>query len=363
MRGKKIKQRIAIFHDFFGSIGGGEKLVLELAKGLKADIITTEHDKKNLKRMDAGSVNIISLGNLVQLPIFKQIEASIKFHKAKCYDKYDFFIMSGNWAIFAAKKHRPNLYYMHTPVRMFYDGKDFFYKIAPWWAKWPFLIWVAVHKWFVEQQFKYVDKIVANSRNVQRRIWKYHHQRSVIVNPPIKQYKFIKYGDYWLAVTRLYPHKRIELLFDVFRQLPEEKLIIVGGRMKGDHSQMYIKSIINKKPDNVRIIGEVTEEKLAKLYGECKAFITLSKDEDFGMTVLEANSAGKPVIATDEGGHRETIINGKTGWLVKAATNEVVKTITKLSNNSSKYKNSCQDNASKYSVSKFITYMRSEIED
>ena len=56
---------------------------------------------------------------------------------------------------------------------MFYDSKDFFYKIAPWWARWPFLLWVKIHSYYVEKQFDYVDKIVANSKNVKKRIKKY----------------------------------------------------------------------------------------------------------------------------------------------------------------------------------------------
>jgi glycosyltransferase involved in cell wall biosynthesis len=358
--------KIAIFHDYFGSIGGGEKLVIELAKGLNADIITTEVNNENLKKIIPKSyqkeINIINIGPVIQFPVLKQIHSSIRFHNADFTNKgYDKYIMSGNWAVFACKKHRPNTYYIHTPVRMFYDSKDFFYKLAPWWAKTSFLIWVKIHGHYVQKQFKYVDKIIANSKNVQKRIKKYHHRNSIIINPPIKKYPFIKFGDYWLAVTRLYPHKRIELLFDVFRELPKEKLIMVGGYMKGDHSRTYMNSIINKKPDNVKIIGEVEEKELAKLYGECKAFITLSKDEDFGMTVLEANSAGKAVIATGEGGHKETVINGKTGYLVKADVNEIIRKIKKISKNPEKYRMDCERQAEKYSVEIFVKKFKSMI--
>ena len=333
--------------------------MLELAHGLKVhgiivDIITTEVNKKNLERMGTGNTRIINLGNCIQIPILKQIHSSWLFHKADFSKTYDFFILSGNWAVFAARKHRPNIYYVHTPVRMFYDSKKDYYEIAPWYAKLPFLLWVKIHGYYVQKQFKYVNKIIANSKNVHDRIRRYHRRDSIIINPPIKKYSFMRYGDYWLAVTRLYPHKRIDLLFDVFRALPKEKLIIVGGYMKGDHSQKYMKSIIGNKPDNVEIIGEVDEKRLAKLYGECKAFITLSKYEDFGMTVLEANSAGKPVVATDEGGHKETVMNKRTGILVKAEKTDIIKAIKSVSKDPALYKNNCVDNAEKYSTKIFI---------
>jgi len=358
--------KIAIFHDHFGSIGGGEKLVLELAHGLNADIITTVTNEKNIKKINIHHCNIIGLGNIIDIPILKQIHASILFSRAN-FPKYDLYIMSGNWSVFAAKKHRPNIYYVHTPVRMFYDSKEFFYDIAPWYAKIPFLFWVSVHKPKVEKQLKYVDTYVANSSNVKNRITNYWHKKSVVINPPIKQYSFKKYGDFYLAVSRFYPHKRIELLIEVFKNLPNEKLILVGGYLKGDHSEPYAKKVLKDLPSNIRIIGEVTEKELEKLYGECKAFITLSKDEDFGMTVLEANSAGKMVIATNEGGHKETVINGKTGYLVKPEKTAIINAITKLSkwnfNDKLKFKKNCEDNAEKSSSDIFMKKIRKLIEN
>jgi len=356
--------KIAIFHDHFGSIGGGEKLVLELAYELNADILTTEKNIKNLKKINIYNCNIICIGNNIKIPILKQINSSISFYHAY-FPNYDYYIMSGNWSIFATKKHHPNLYYVHTPVRMFYDSKEFFYKIAPWYAKIPFLLWTKIHKFLIEKQLKYIDTFVANSINVKKRIKKYWNKDSMVINPPIKQYKFKKYGDYYLAVTRIYPHKRIELLIEVFKNLPNEKLVLVGGYINGDHSESYAKKVLVNLPINIRIIGEVTEKELEKLYGECKAFITLSRDEDFGMTILEANSAGKMVVATNEGGHKETVINGKTGYLVKAELESVICVIKKLSllnlEKNYSFKNDCELNAKKYVVKNFVKKIRKQL--
>ena len=353
--------KIAIFHDYFGSIGGGEKLVLELARGLNADIITTEVNKENIKKLSIKGIKIINIGPVIQYPILKQIHSSIKFSNADFREKYDYYIMSGNWSIFACKKHHPNIHYIHTPPRMFYDSKRDFYKIVPWYGKIPFLIWIRIHSRILEKQIRYVDKAIANSKNVQNRIQKYYHIRSKIINPPIKKYPFIKYDDYWLSVNRLYPHKRIALQIDAFKKLPEEKLIIVGGYMKGDHARKYAEKLIKNLPPNVKVLREVSERELAKLYGECKAFITTAKDEDFGMTVLEANSAGKAVIATNEGGYKETVINGKTGYLVKADIKKIIQKIKKITESPEKYLKECQRQAEKYHVDKFIRKMKKEI--
>ena len=362
--------RIVIFHDFFGTIGGGEKLVVELAKALKADIYTTEKDAKNIKLMGVKDVNIKLLGRCIPFPVLKQISASMLFSKANLTNanknnankkKYDFYILSGNWALFAAKKHKPNLLYCHTPVRMFYQAYPDFYKVAPWWAKPFFALWVRIHRLFLEKTLSHIQSIVANSEYCKARVKKYYHKDAVVINPPIKQYKFRKYGDYWLSVNRIYPHKRIELQLEAFRKLPSEKLVVVGGTTKGDHSNYYRHAMLREKPDNVSFLGEVSEEKLSRLYGECKGFLTTSQKEDFGMNILEAMSAGKPVVAVNEGGFRETMIHGKTGFLVNADAGEVMKAVKSINKNPSRFRKACEERAAKYSVKRFIEKMREEI--
>jgi len=354
--------RIAIFHDFFGTIGGGEKLVVELARGLKADIFTTQIDKDNLKKMGAADVKIKSIGNPSRFPVLKQITASWLFSRVnRSGSGYDFYILSGNWAIFAAKKHKPNLLYCHTPVRMFYQAYDDFKQVAPWWAKPLFVVWVRVHRHFLERNLQHIQRVVANSEDCRRRVKKYYHKSSVVVNPPIKQYEFRRFGDFWLSVNRLYPHKRIELQLEAFSRLPEEKLVVGGGVTSGDHSEAYRNKLLQSKPGNVTFLGEVNEKKLEELYAECKGFIATSQKEDFGMNILEAMSAGKAVVAVNEGGFRETMINGKTGFLVNADAGEIVKAVKSINKNPSRFRKACEEQAAKYSVKKFIEKVRKEI--
>jgi hypothetical protein len=100
--------KIAIFHDYIGAIGGGEKLVLTLARGLNADVITTDVDEDSVKKMGFEDVKIISLGETIKLRPLKQISASLRFAMCNFSNEYDFFIFSGNCAHFAARKHKPN---------------------------------------------------------------------------------------------------------------------------------------------------------------------------------------------------------------------------------------------------------------
>ena len=89
--------KIAIFHDYIGAIGGGEKLILTLARGLGADVITTDVDQDSLQKMGFEDVKVISLGRMIQLAPLKQICASLRFAMCNFSGMYDFFIFSGNW--------------------------------------------------------------------------------------------------------------------------------------------------------------------------------------------------------------------------------------------------------------------------
>jgi len=355
--------RVVIFHDYFGAIGGGEKTVLTLARAMNADVVTTDINREAIEKMGFGDINLISLGETIKIPPLKQISASIKFGFCDFSDKYDFFIFSGNWAHFASKKHKPNLLYSHTPVRAFYDLYDTFLKRQSFFTGLLFRVWVAVHKPICEYYMKHVDKIVGNSINTQSRIKKYLYRDAEVIYPPVEtsKYKFKELGDFWLSVNRLYPEKRLELPIEAFRQMPEEKLIIVGGFAKGDHASKYAEIIKYDLPKNVELRGEVTEEELIDLYAGCKGYITTAIDEDFGMTPIEAMAAGKPVIAVKEGGYLESVVDGVTGMLVDANVESIIEAIDIITKNPEVYRKACQERAKIFDKSIFIKRMKEVI--
>jgi glycosyltransferase involved in cell wall biosynthesis len=355
--------KIAIFHDYIGTIGGGEKLVLTLARELKADVITTDVDKDSVRKMEFEDINIISLGDTIKLPPLKQISASIKFALCDYSTIYDFFIFSGNWAYFAAKRHKPNLLYCHTPVRAFYDTYDILFQRQSLTIKPIFAIWVAIHRRISEHYMNYVERIVANSINTQSRIKKYLNMDSKVVYPPVDTmtYNFKEFGDFWLSVNRLYPEKRIDLQIEVFRSIPDKKLVMVGGFTEGDHSSKYVEKIKSDLPENVELRSEISEKELVDLYSKCKGFITVAIDEDFGMTPVEAMASGKPVICTKEGGYVETVINGKTGIFVKPEISEIVDAINVISKDPNKFKEECIKRSKCFDSNMFVERMKKEI--
>ncbi len=353
--------RVAIFLDYIGAIGGGERVALMLARALQGDIITTDVSRESIRKLGYTDVNVISLGSTVKTPPLKQISASLMFATCDFSKDYDFFIFSGNWSHYAAKKHKPNLWYCYTPVRAFYDLRAETIIRQPNWAlKQAAALWIGCHGWFDQRSVKNLERVVAISTNIQKRILNFHGRSSDLIYPPVDtgNFKFEEYGDFWLSVNRIYPEKRVDLQFDVFRQLPEERLVIIGGYAKGDHASEYHDRLVKDIPDNVEMLGAVSEAELIDLYARCKGLICTALDEDFGLTPVEAMASGKPVVAVNEGGFKETVVHGKTGLLVEADRDELARAVKEIARDPEGYKNACIKQASKFDASVFLEKIR-----
>ncbi len=336
-------------------------MALMLARALSADIITTDLSQEAVQKLGYGDVQIISLGKTIKMPPFKQISASLLFAACDFSQEYDFFIFSGNWSHYAARRHHPSLWYCYTPVRAFYDLRKNMIARQPN-AIMRFLAasWIKVHSWFDQRSVQNLDKLVAISETVQRRIERFHGRPSGIIYPPVDtgRFQFQVYGGFWLSVNRIYPEKRIDLQFEVFRNLPEERLVIIGGYAEGDHAAKYNEKLTKNIPDNVEMRGAVSEEELMQLYSRCKGLVCTAVDEDFGLTPLEAMASGKPVVAVNEGGFRETVVHGKTGMLVEARPDELERAIREVSRDPAQYKQACLKRAADFDTSIFLEKMK-----
>jgi glycosyltransferase involved in cell wall biosynthesis len=121
------------------------------------------------------------------------------------------------------------------------------------------------------------------------------NHKSQIINYQIK--------DYYLMISRIVGGKGIEEASRAFKKLGI-KLKIVG------------EVVDSKLGESVESLGRVDDDQLPELYSQAKGFVALSRDEDFGMTVVESMMFGTPVLAYNGGGYRETVVPGKTGILV-----------------------------------------------
>lgn len=362
-----MELKVAVFVDYIGAVGGGERVALTLARALGGDVITTDVNLESVKRLGYEDVRVVSLAETIKTPPLKQISASAIFRRCDLSEMYDFFIFTGNWSHYAAKRHKPNLWYCYSPARAFYDLRDAVVSRQPN----PIHrtaagIWIDLHRRLDRRSVKNADRIVAISSNVQWRIREAYGRSSSLVYPPvdIRKFRFEECGDFWLSVNRIYPEKRIELQFQVFRSLPEERLVVVGGYSKGDHASRYYKKLLADLPDNVVIRGEVSEEELIGLYGRCKGLICTATDEDFGLTPVEAMASGKPVVAVNEGGFLESVVDGVTGRLVEADAARMVEAVRQISGEGClSYREACMERAMAFSEERFVKLIKDEMRE
>lgn len=159
-----------------------------------------------------------------------------------------------------------------------------------------------------------VDKYVAISQAVQARIQKFYRRPSTIICPPAETTRFFPdsdIGDYYIIVARLIPYKQLDLAIEAFNCLKRPLKIVGTGR------QYKALKAISKS--NIEFLGRVDDVELPGLMARAKAYI-MPGEEDFGLTPVEANACGRPVIAYAGGGALDTQIDGVTGVLFREAT-------------------------------------------
>jgi len=366
--------KIAVVHDYLFTKGGGERVVLSLVRNFKADLYTTIYlPEKTYPEFRKVPIFTNPLTTYPKKGIY-QMEAVRKFRHLKIsrgvYDngyelQYDVIISSGNWAKHVAVKseNHPIIHYEHTPVRVFYDLYENTKKRLPFFVRNVFKVWV----WFMKrcdlEAVSKLDKIITNSQNTRRRIKKFYNRDAEVVYPPVdvKKFKYKESGDFFLSVQRIEPEKRVEIQIEAFRRLPNEKLLVVG--VPGSNAEWYFKKLKKKAPKNVEFLGKVSDKKLIELYARCKAVIQTAIDEDFGLVPIEAMASGKPCLAVNEGGFRESIIHGKTGLLIDKP---YVENFVSAIKNFDKYEfdpKECRKRAKLFSEENFIKRMKKVIEN
>lgn len=304
--------KIAIVHDWLTGMRGGEKC-LEVFCELfpQADIFTLLYKKNSvspvISRLPVKTSFIQHLPFSLKLyrnylPFFPAAIESFNFKG------YDFILSSSHCVAKGAKKQDGafHLCYCYTPMRYawsFYN--DYF-------GNYSFLKKLIVKKtinnlkkWDLETLDR-VNEFVAISNTIQKRIKDIYRRESSVIYPPVDIDRFfvdksVKREGFYLCVSALVPYKRIDVIIEAFNKMPGEKIVIVGD---GNSA----KELKNKKiSNNIKLLGWVSDEELLALYQKAKGFVYMA-EEDFGISPIEAQAAGLPVIAYAKGGVTETVV-------------------------------------------------------
>ena len=223
--------KVAIYHSFMDNIGGAEIVSLTLARELGADIYTTNISAEQITKMGFGDVipRIISRAKAPKMAPFRHQLTLFTFRFFKPKKKYDYHIISGDWAMGAVVRNTPNMWYVHSPLNELWEFKSYIKKkVISSWKIIPYELFVMVNRFLTRRYARSVDKWVCNSHNTQNRIKKYYSQKATIIYPPIQTSHKAKstFGNYWLSVNRLIKHKQIELQLKAFQKIPDRKSVV-----------------------------------------------------------------------------------------------------------------------------------------
>ena len=256
--------------------------------------------------------------------------------------------------------------YVHSPIRYAWDLQHQYLKesnlrgLKGWAARY------LLHKiriWDCQTANR-VDYFIANSYFISDRIRKVYRRDTKVIYPPVDVGQFVaspKRKDYYLTVSRLVPYKRIDLIVEAFSKLPEKQLVVIG---EGPEH----KKLMSKATSNIKLLGYQSDDIVKKYLSEAQCFI-YAAEEDFGISPVEAQASGVPVIALGKGGTAETInditCSSPTGVLYNEQdTDDLVNAIIKFEQSKdyiSAY--DCIENAKRFSTEKFTSQFKKYVDE
>jgi glycosyltransferase involved in cell wall biosynthesis len=297
--------RAAIVHYWLLNMRGGEKVVEALCRLLPdADIFTLFYDPERVSaairthRVQASFLQPWRKHYRSLLPLMPMALESFDLRG------YDLVVSSESGpakGVLTASTTR-HVCYCHTPMRYLWDLYPA-YRNEWTRSRWKRALMAPLSNYLRIWDYASaarVDTFVANSENVQRRIWKTYRREAEVVHPPVAVETFCwkPAEDYYLIVSELVAYKRVDLAVRAFSR-NGRKLHVVGD------GPQY-KALRRAAAANIEFCGRVNDADLREQYARCRAFL-MPGEEDFGLTAVEALASGKPVIAWARGGALEIV--------------------------------------------------------
>ncbi len=316
--------KIALVHDWLTGMRGGEKVLLELLRLLpSAGVFTLLWKRGSVvpqieQRVRATSFLDRLPGSTTAyryyLPLFP---AAIRSLDLSGYD----LILSSSHAVAhsaAIPEGAVHISYILTPMRYLWETAPDYFRFGPgrWWKQAALAAAAPWLRRFDRRTAAGADYLVAISENVRRRIQRAWGRDAEIIHPPADTDFFTPdphgaSGDYYLVVSSLEPYKRLDLALDAFSGC--RRRLLVAGRGTQE------RALRRRARPPVEILGEVSDEQLRHLYRHCRALIFPGR-EDFGLTPVEAQACGRPVVCFGEGGAVESVLDGVTGVHFRSQT-------------------------------------------
>lgn len=321
--------KVAIVQEWLVTVGGSDKVVKAILDVFPdADIYTLVAKKEVCdelgipwEKVHTSFIQKMPLGtkkHRAYLPLFP---FAIEQFDLRGYD----VVISSSHCVakgVLTKADQLHICYCHSPIRYCWDMYNEYLEeshLDKGFKSWLVRLMLHSIRQFDAIAGSRVDYYISNSDYVGQRIRKTYRRKATTIHPNIDISNFELCNDkqeYYLASSRLVAYKKIDAIIEAFNQMPDKKLVVIGG---GPNLEAYRKLA----KDNVTVMGYQPFDVLKDKMQHAKAFV-FAADEDFGMIPIEAQSCGTPVIAYGHGGSLETVNGGKTGLFFNEQTPEAI---------------------------------------
>lgn len=305
--------KVALVYDRVNKWGGAERVLLSLRKLFpEAPLYTSVYHREGAKWAQSFHVTTSFLQHVPGASSaheFFPLLMPIAFEQFM-FDEYDLVISVTSEAAkgIVTKPQTKHICYCLTPTRYLWSGyKQYFPNSLIRFLATPAITYLRTWDTVAAER---PDRFVAISDVVRKRIQTFYDRDSSVIFPPVVKLPLptsqvgSQSSGYFLIVSRLVPYKRVDLAIKACNTLSLPLVIIGTGSEE--------KKLKKLAGPTVQFIGKVSDEKLAEYYSGCQALL-FPGEEDFGLTIVEAQQFGKPVIAFKSGGAVESIVPGKTG--------------------------------------------------
>lgn len=351
-------------HEWYTTLAGSEKVMEQLA-GIypQADLFAVYADPEFVQKTAFLRDRKLTTTFIQGLPLASKSFRSYLPLMPLAVEQLDLspydLVISSNHAVAKGILTGPDqlhISYIHSPIRYAWDLQHQYLResglshgLKGWLAKWM------LHKMRIwdSRTANGVDHFVANSKFIARRIKKVYGREADVIYPPVNIAEFSmveKKEDFYLTASRLVPYKKMDLIVEAFSQMPEKRLIVIGD----GPDMLKIKAKAGK---NVEILGYQPFSVLKDMMQRAQAFV-FAAEEDFGITPVEAQACGTPVIAFGKGGVLETVIEtgeAATGvFFLEQSVSSLCEAVARFERNRGNFiPKNCRCNAERFSVKRF----------
>jgi len=357
--------KIAVVCDWLVTYAGAEKVIEQILKTFpEADLYSVvdfiDDDKREFflnKRATTTFIQKLPQAKKRYRNYLPLMPLAVEQLDLSAYD----LIISSSHAVAKGVLTGPeqvHISYVHSPIRYAWDLQHQYLKesgltkgLRGWVAK---VILHYMRMWDLRTA-NGVDHFVANSEFIARRIWKVYRREAKVIYPPVDVAAFTmkeEKDDFYFTASRMVPYKKIDLIVAAFTQMPDKKLVVIGDGP--DFAK--IKALAGK---NVELLGYQSFEVLKDYMQRARAFV-FAAEEDFGITPVEAQACGTPVIAYGKGGALETVHgmedNLPTGsFFYEQTISSVVEAVRRFEKEGTRVSAAnCRNNALRFSTNNFI---------